>query len=94
MDRRSWLWRRKSTDKSPAETETSASSASERITDEQVRSFRLLASLLTLPMLGATQKRSPCYESMSPAFLCNDMLRFRWNPLLRVSGAGDCAGAV
>lgn len=35
MDRRSWLWRRKSTDKSPAETETSASSASERITDEQ-----------------------------------------------------------
>ncbi|KAL6656580.1 hypothetical protein ACP70R_004360 [Stipagrostis hirtigluma subsp. patula] len=35
MDRRSWLWRRKSTDKSPAETETSASSASERLTDEQ-----------------------------------------------------------
>jgi hypothetical protein len=34
------------------------------------------------------------YESISPAFLCNDMLRFRWNPLLRVSGAGDCAGAV
>ncbi|CAN6211726.1 unnamed protein product [Urochloa humidicola] len=35
MDRRSWLWRRKSTDKSPAETETSASSASERLTDDQ-----------------------------------------------------------
>ncbi|KAG2645550.1 hypothetical protein PVAP13_2KG431300 [Panicum virgatum] len=37
MDRRSWLWRRKSTDRSPAETETSASSASERltVTDEQ-----------------------------------------------------------
>ncbi|PUZ72175.1 hypothetical protein GQ55_2G372600 [Panicum hallii var. hallii] len=35
MDRRSWLWRRKSTDRSPAETETSASSASERITGEQ-----------------------------------------------------------
>ncbi|TKW34901.1 hypothetical protein SEVIR_2G336900v4 [Setaria viridis] len=37
MDRRSWLWRRKSTDKSPADTETSASasSASERLTDEQ-----------------------------------------------------------
>ncbi|KAK3127114.1 hypothetical protein QOZ80_7AG0568500 [Eleusine coracana subsp. coracana] len=35
MDRRSWLWRRKSTDKSSAETETSASSASERFTDEQ-----------------------------------------------------------
>lgn len=32
MDRRSWLWRRKSTDKSPAETDTSAS---ERLTDEQ-----------------------------------------------------------
>lgn len=29
------MWRRKSTDKSPAETDTSASSASERITDEQ-----------------------------------------------------------
>jgi hypothetical protein len=41
MDRRSWLWRRKSTEKSPADTETSASasasSASERFTDEQVR---------------------------------------------------------
>jgi hypothetical protein len=36
MDRRSWLWRRKSPDKSSAETETSASSASERFTDEQV----------------------------------------------------------
>jgi len=35
MDRRSWLWRRKSTDRSPAETETSPSSASERLTDEQ-----------------------------------------------------------
>ncbi|KAF8700327.1 hypothetical protein HU200_034259 [Digitaria exilis] len=35
MDRRSWLWRRKSADKSPAETETTASSASERLTDEQ-----------------------------------------------------------
>ncbi|CAL5072559.1 unnamed protein product [Urochloa decumbens] len=35
MDRRSWLWRRKSTDKSPADTETSASSASDRLTDEQ-----------------------------------------------------------
>ncbi|CAN6218923.1 unnamed protein product [Urochloa humidicola] len=35
MDRRSWLWRRKSTDRSPAEIETSASSASERLTDEQ-----------------------------------------------------------
>ncbi|KAF8669522.1 hypothetical protein HU200_051325 [Digitaria exilis] len=35
MDRRSWLWRRKSVDKSPAETETTASSASERLTDEQ-----------------------------------------------------------
>ncbi|XP_062190327.1 filament-like plant protein 3 [Phragmites australis] len=35
MDRRSWLWRRKSADKNPAETETSASSASERFTDEQ-----------------------------------------------------------
>ncbi|KAL6840685.1 hypothetical protein ACP4OV_029549 [Aristida adscensionis] len=35
MERRSWLWRRKSTEKSPAETDTSASSASERLTDEQ-----------------------------------------------------------
>lgn len=41
MDRRSWLWRRKSTDKSSAETETTtASSASERFTDEQVSGFK------------------------------------------------------
>lgn len=46
MDRRSWLWRRKSTDKSPGETETSAS---EKITDEQVRSFFLLALRLSHP---------------------------------------------
>ncbi|KAL5197068.1 hypothetical protein ABZP36_000580 [Zizania latifolia] len=35
MDRRSWLWRRRSTEKSPAETESSASSPSERLSDEQ-----------------------------------------------------------
>ncbi|EEF36978.1 conserved hypothetical protein [Ricinus communis] len=38
MDRRSWLWRRKSSDKSPAETDSSGSfsSYSERFTDDQV----------------------------------------------------------
>lgn len=37
MDRRSWLWRRRSTEKCPtgAETESSASTPSERLTDEQ-----------------------------------------------------------
>uniref|UniRef100_A0A0E0LL24 Filament-like plant protein n=1 Tax=Oryza punctata TaxID=4537 RepID=A0A0E0LL24_ORYPU len=35
MDRRSWLWRRRSTEKSPAETESSVSSPSERLSDEQ-----------------------------------------------------------
>ncbi|KAL1832243.1 hypothetical protein ACET3Z_001894 [Daucus carota] len=37
MDRRSWLWRRKSSDKSPGETESSGSmsSHSERFSDEQ-----------------------------------------------------------
>lgn len=38
MDRRSWLWRRKPSDRSPAETESSGSisSHSERLSDEQV----------------------------------------------------------
>nr|GEZ47698.1 hypothetical protein [Tanacetum cinerariifolium] len=39
MDRRSWLWRRKSSEKSPGETESSAgsvSSHSERFSDDQV----------------------------------------------------------
>ncbi|XP_015695140.2 filament-like plant protein [Oryza brachyantha] len=35
MDRRSWLWRRRSSEKSPAETESSVSSPSERLSDEQ-----------------------------------------------------------
>lgn len=38
MDRRSWLWRRKSSEKSPGEIESigSISSHSERFSDEQV----------------------------------------------------------
>lgn len=38
MDRRSWLWRRKSSEKSPGETESSGSisSLSERFSDDQV----------------------------------------------------------
>ncbi|GMN33176.1 hypothetical protein TIFTF001_004017 [Ficus carica] len=41
MDRRSWLWRRKSSEKSPGETEStgSISSHSERFSDEQCRLF-------------------------------------------------------
>ncbi|KAL5198994.1 hypothetical protein ABZP36_002506 [Zizania latifolia] len=35
MDRRSWLWRRRTTEKSPAEAESSVSSPSERLSDEQ-----------------------------------------------------------
>ncbi|XP_058227017.1 filament-like plant protein isoform X3 [Rhododendron vialii] len=35
MDRRSWLWRRKSSEKSPGETESSGSSHSERFYDDQ-----------------------------------------------------------
>ncbi|KAI4330097.1 hypothetical protein MLD38_028404 [Melastoma candidum] len=41
MDRRSWLWRRKSSEKSPAETESSGSlsSHSERFSDDQAHSM-------------------------------------------------------
>jgi hypothetical protein len=41
MDRRSWLWRRKSSEKSPGETEStgSVSSHSERFSDDQVTLF-------------------------------------------------------
>jgi hypothetical protein len=41
MDRRSWLWRRKSSEKSPGETESSGSisSHSERFSDDQVGSI-------------------------------------------------------
>ncbi|KAF7134570.1 hypothetical protein RHSIM_Rhsim08G0001900 [Rhododendron simsii] len=35
MDRRSWLWRRKSSEKSPGETDSSGSSHSERFYDDQ-----------------------------------------------------------
>lgn len=43
MDRRSWLWRRKSSEKSPGETESfgSVSSHSERFSDDQVTFFCL-----------------------------------------------------
>lgn len=42
MDRRSWLWRRKSSEKSPGETESSGSisSHSERFSDDQVSAFQ------------------------------------------------------
>lgn len=45
MDRRSWLWRRKSSEKSPGETEStgSVSSHSERFSDDQVYIFFLPA---------------------------------------------------
>lgn len=40
MDRRSWLWRRKSSEKSPSgETESSAGSISSHFSDDQVSSF-------------------------------------------------------
>jgi len=41
MDRRSWLWRRKSSEKSPGETDSSGSisSRSERFSDDQVGSI-------------------------------------------------------
>ena len=48
MDRRSWLWRRKSSEKSPGETEStgSLSSHSERFSDDQVTlSWSALVSL-------------------------------------------------
>ncbi|WOL16059.1 hypothetical protein Cni_G24841 [Canna indica] len=35
MDRRSWLWRRRSSDKSPGKTESSGSASSDRHSDEQ-----------------------------------------------------------
>lgn len=43
MDRRSWLWRRKSSEKSPGETEStgSVSSHSERFSDDQVTLFAM-----------------------------------------------------
>ena len=51
MDRRSWLWRRKSSEKSPGETESSGSisSLSERFSDDQVGNGGIITVLqLTL----------------------------------------------
>ena len=44
MDRRSWLWRRKSSEKSPGETESSGSisSHSERFSDDQVSALQFV----------------------------------------------------
>ena len=44
MDRRSWLWRRKSSEKSPSETESSGSisSHSERFSDDQVSALQFV----------------------------------------------------
>ena len=43
MDRRSWLWRRKSSEKCPGETESSGSvsSHSERFSDDQVGALHI-----------------------------------------------------
>ncbi|XP_061339890.1 filament-like plant protein 3 isoform X2 [Gastrolobium bilobum] len=58
MDRRSWLWRRKSFEKSPGETESSGSvsSHSERFSDDQVYSTQ------TTPSPEATSKAAPNEE--------------------------------
>ncbi|KAI4336477.1 hypothetical protein L6164_014999 [Bauhinia variegata] len=55
MDRRSWLWRRKSSEKSPGETESSGSisSHSERFSDDQVYPTH------TVPSPEVTSKAAP-----------------------------------
>ena len=62
MDRRSWLWRRKSSEKSPGETESSGSisSHSERFSDDQVGSilgFEFLAHCFPLNLFVNWIKR-------------------------------------
>lgn len=53
MDRRSWLWRRKSTEKSPGETDDSlGASISERFFDEKVYIFYIGYLLIILHSLG------------------------------------------
>lgn len=51
MDRRSWLWKRKSSEKSPSESESSGSlsSHSERYSDDQVCRLPSSVRLLSLP---------------------------------------------
>ncbi|KAL2342880.1 hypothetical protein Fmac_004165 [Flemingia macrophylla] len=62
MDRRSWLWRRKSSEKSPGETESSGSisSLSERFSDDQVYSTQAALSP------EVTSKAEPNEEVSSP----------------------------
>lgn len=62
MDRRSWLWRRKSSEKSPGETESSGSvsSLSERFSDEQV--YPIQATLSP----EVTSKPAPNEEVSTP----------------------------
>lgn len=62
MDRRSWLWRRKSSEKSPGETESSGSlsSLSERFSDEQV--YPIQATLSP----EVTSKLAPNEEVSTP----------------------------
>lgn len=50
MERRSWLWRRKSSEKSPGETESSGSVSSGRFSDEQVLILSVLWRLISRHM--------------------------------------------
>ncbi|KAL2521263.1 Filament-like plant protein 3 [Forsythia ovata] len=61
MDRRSWLWRRKSSEKSPGETESSGSisSHSERLSDDQTPSNHITLST------EITSKAAPSDEELN-----------------------------
>ena len=73
MDRRSWLWRRKSSEKSPGETESSGSisSHSERFSDDQVGSilgFEFLAHCYPLNLFFNWKKKRIKEEWMGVIF--------------------------
>ncbi|KAI9114384.1 hypothetical protein K1719_014612 [Acacia pycnantha] len=70
MDRRSWLWRRKSSEKSPGETESSGSisSLSERFSDDQVYPTQ------TTPSPEVTSKAAPIIEEVSDVKILTEKL--------------------
>lgn len=76
MDRRSWLWRRKSSEKSPGETESSGSvsSYSERYSDDKVLSAGSFGSSVLLFSIFQFFDSFLTYENSSYIYDCQNGL--------------------
>ncbi|KAG6521292.1 hypothetical protein ZIOFF_018407 [Zingiber officinale] len=74
MDRRSWLWRRKSSEKSPGVTESSGSASSERHSGEQKLLY--LGFQATMPSIFKHPAHVPMWRGAKVAYLLIAMCLF------------------